>query len=164
MSRRRGLWAELHNCVGILSLLPLILLAATGVMLGFERQLAPLVYRVTASRPITMSRSFVSVHQPGALTITPDQAVAIARGLVPNAVPYRVQMPRYGGVYQVALSASHGGLADDRRERVDRVQVDGRGTRAGAHEKTRAMRKAAAAARPPIRVVCKALRIGRVPV
>ena len=31
-------------------------------------------------------------------------------------------------------------------------------------EKTRAIRNAAAAARPPIRAVCKALRNGRVPV
>ena len=111
-NRRR--WSDLHNAVGIVSLLPLTLLAATGAMLGFERQLAPVVYRVTASRPIRVRRSPVSVHQAGSATITPDQAVAIARGLVPNAVPYRVQMPKYGGVYQVALSDPHGGVADDR--------------------------------------------------
>jgi len=116
MSRRRGLWADLHNSVGVVSFLPLILLAATGVMLGFERQLAPVIYRATSSRPVTVTRSPVAVPQAGALAITPDQAVAIARNLVPDATPYRVQMPKYGGVYQVALSDSHGGVADDRND------------------------------------------------
>lgn len=112
VNRRR--WSDLHNAVGIVSLLPLTLLTVTGVMLGFERQLAPVVYRVTASSPITVSRSPVSVQQAGAVTITPDQAVAIARRLVPNAVPYRVQMATYGGVYQVALSDASGGVAGER--------------------------------------------------
>lgn len=106
--------SDLHNTIGIISLLPLTLLAATGVILGFEGPLASLVYRVTASRPATAGRSPADVHQAGALAITPDQAVAIARRLVPNAVPYRVQMPNYGGVYQVALSDANGGIADDR--------------------------------------------------
>lgn len=114
VSRRRELWADMHNSVGIVSLLPLALLAATGVMLGFQRELAPVVYRVTASRPATVSRSPVAVPHAGALAITPDQAVAIARRLVPDAAPYRVQMPRYGGAYQVALAEVQGGVADDR--------------------------------------------------
>lgn len=114
VSRRRELWADMHNSVGIVSLLPLALLAATGVMLGFQRELAPLVYRVTASRPATVNRSRVAVYHAGALAITPDQAVAIARRLVPDAAPYRVQMPRYGGAYQVALAELQGGVADDR--------------------------------------------------
>ena len=114
VSRRRGRWADLHNTVGIVSLLPLTLLAATGVMLGFERQLAPIMYRVTASRPATVNRSPVGGSQAGAVTITPDQAVAIACRLVPDAVPYRVQMPKYGGAYQVALSDASGGVAEDR--------------------------------------------------
>lgn len=110
----RRLWSDLHNVIGIVSFFPLFLLAATGMILGFEGQLAPMVYRVTASRPATASRSPRGVHQAGALTITPDQAVAIASGLVPRAVPYRVQMPMYGGVYQVALSDANAGLAGDR--------------------------------------------------
>jgi uncharacterized iron-regulated membrane protein len=111
-NRRR--WSDLHNAIGIISLLPLTLLAATGVTLGFERQLAPVVYRVTASRPITVSHSLGSVHPAGDVTITPDQAVGIASLLVPKAVPYRVQMPKYGSVYQVALSDATDGVAGDR--------------------------------------------------
>lgn len=110
--RRR--WSELHNTLGFISLLPLALLAITGVILGFEGQLAPVIYRLTGSRPATVSRLPMVFQQASALTITPDQAVAIASRLVPNAVPYRVQMPRYGGVYQVALSELNGGVAGDR--------------------------------------------------
>ena len=42
----RRLWFELHNAIGIFSLLPLALLAATGTVLGFEDQLAPVIYRL----------------------------------------------------------------------------------------------------------------------
>jgi uncharacterized iron-regulated membrane protein len=110
----RRLWSDLHNSVGIVSLLPLILLAATGMILGFEEQLAPMVYRATASRPVTMNRSSVPVQLAGAVAITPDQAVAIACRFIPNTVPYRVQMPKYGGVYHVALSDENDGIAGNR--------------------------------------------------
>jgi uncharacterized iron-regulated membrane protein len=38
-----------------------------------------------------------------ARAITPDESVAIARAQMPGAIPYRVQMPRYGGAYRVSL-------------------------------------------------------------
>ncbi|HKF04668.1 MAG TPA: PepSY-associated TM helix domain-containing protein [Candidatus Sulfotelmatobacter sp.] len=114
MRSKRLRWSDLHHTVGIVSLLPLGLLATSGVILGFEGQLAPVVYRLTDSRPAVVSRFSASVHQTEAATITPDQAVAIARRLVPNAVAYRVQMPKYGGVYQVALSDANDGVAGDR--------------------------------------------------
>ena len=84
------------------------------MILGFEGQLAPLVYRVTASRPVTVDRSDLPVQQAGAVAITPDQAVAIACRLVPNTVPYRVQVPKYGGVYHIALSDANDGIAGNR--------------------------------------------------
>jgi uncharacterized iron-regulated membrane protein len=101
----RRLWFDLHNAIGVLlSLLPLALLAATGTVLGFEDQLAPVVYRLTGSQPIPATRS--PLREPAeeaATTITPDQAVAIARAYMPGALPYWVQMPKYGGVYQIAF-------------------------------------------------------------
>ena len=54
------------------------------------------------------------VSAPGSSQITPDQAVAIARAQLPGAVPYRVQMPRYGGSYIVALTFSDNRIAKDR--------------------------------------------------
>ena len=94
----RRLWFDLHNAIGVFSLLPLVLLAATGTVLGFEDQLAPVIYRLTGSRPIHATGS--ALREPAeeaATTITPDQAVAIARAHMPGALPYRVQMAKYGG-------------------------------------------------------------------
>jgi len=103
----RRLWFDLHNAIGIFSLLPLVMLAATGTVLGFEDQLAPLIYKLTRSSPIQTFRdnSRAPVREPiaGAKSLTPDEAVAIARAQMPGAVPYRVQMPKYGGLYVVAL-------------------------------------------------------------
>jgi uncharacterized iron-regulated membrane protein len=99
----RQLWFDLHNAIGIFLLLPLAMLAATGTVLGFEDHLAPLIYKLTRSSPIHTTRSAVREPALGATLITPDEAVAIARVQVPGAVPYRVQMPKYGGLYVVAL-------------------------------------------------------------
>ena len=100
----RRLWFDLHNAIGIFSLLPLAILAATGTVIGFEDQLAPLIYKFSRSSPIHTARSTPPEPGPGATAITPDEAVAIARTHVPGAIPYRVQMPKYGGLYVVALS------------------------------------------------------------
>jgi len=99
----RQLWFDLHNAIGIFLLLPLAMLAATGTAIGFEDQLAPLIYKLTRSTPIHTTRGPVREPAPGATLITPDEAVAIARIQIPGAVPYRVQMPKYGGLYVVAL-------------------------------------------------------------
>jgi uncharacterized iron-regulated membrane protein len=101
--RSRRFWFDLHNAIGIFLLLPLAMLAATGTVLGFEDQLAPLIYKLTRSSPILTSRLAMPEPVPGATPITPDQAVAIARIHMPGALPYRVQMPKYGGLYVIAL-------------------------------------------------------------
>jgi uncharacterized iron-regulated membrane protein len=99
----RRLWFDLHNAVGIFSLLPLAILAATGTIIGFEDQLGPLIYKPTRSSPINIARSAPPKPTAGATAITPDEAVAIACAHIPGAIPYRVQMPKYGGLYVVAL-------------------------------------------------------------
>ena len=95
-------WLDTHSFVGICSLLPLALLAASGIVLGFENQAASLIYRITHSAPTQISRS---AHKTatGTSVIDADAALAIARSQIPGAVPYRVQMPEYGGFYRVEL-------------------------------------------------------------
>jgi uncharacterized iron-regulated membrane protein len=111
----RGFWFDLHNAIGILAFLPLLVLAGTGTVIGFEDQVAALLDRVTGSGSVHTSQTFArSAPEPGAIQITPDQAVAIASAQVPGAVPYRVQMPRYGGSYIVALTFSDNRIAKDR--------------------------------------------------
>src|ERR1022692_218298 len=110
----RRLWFDLHSAIGIFSLLPLAMLAATGTVLGFEDQLGPVIYKLTSSHPIYATRPAVREPAPGATSIPPDEAVAIACAYMPGAVPYRVQMPKYGGVYQIALFYPHDKVAGDR--------------------------------------------------
>lgn len=98
----RRFWFDIHSVIGICSLLPLTLLAASGIVLGFENQVAALIYRVTQSAPTRISRSARKVVI-AASPIDADAAVAIARSQMPGSVPYRVQMPQYGGLYQIEL-------------------------------------------------------------
>lgn len=98
----RRFWFDLHSVIGICSLLPLAILAASGLVLGFEDQAAALIYRVTQSAPTGISH-FTPGASTGSSTIDVDAALAIARSRMPGAVPYRVQMPRYGGLYRIEL-------------------------------------------------------------
>jgi uncharacterized iron-regulated membrane protein len=93
-------WYDLHGCLGFFSLLPLLLLAGTGVVISFESEFAWLIGKVKIA-PIAREARIDEPSAPktGASEISPDQAVAIARSQVPGALPYRVQMPRYGGFY-----------------------------------------------------------------
>ena len=107
-------WFDLHNAIGIFSLLPLLALAATGTVIGFEDQLASLLDRLTGSSAVQASRTLIQPeHESAAYELTPDQAVAIARARLPGATPYRVQMPRYGGVYVVALTYADNRIASE---------------------------------------------------
>ena len=102
--RSAGFWFDVHNSVGILSLAPLLILAATGTVAGFEDQAAALLARATATSQVGGGQNSARARpSPETSVITPDQAVAIARGQMPGAIPYRVQMPRYGGAYRVSL-------------------------------------------------------------
>ena len=108
--RIRGPWwsagftFDMHHAIGIFWLLPMLALAVTGVVMGFEDQAAFLMDRLTHSSPAHSDlRLATPESQPASTPITPDQAVAIAIAQLPGALPYRVQMPKFGGVYVVAL-------------------------------------------------------------
>ena len=109
----RRFWFDLHSTVGICSLLPLTLLAATGVALGFEDQAASLIYKITHSAPTQISHAARNATSRTSV-IDADAAVAIARSVVPGAVPYRVQMPQYGGLYRVELLYPNDRIAGSR--------------------------------------------------
>lgn len=99
-------WFDLHNVIGICSLLPLALLATTGAIIGFESQLAPLVYKLTHSLPMHTALSQRKTHTETNI-IDVDTAVATACTHMPGAMPSRVQMPQYGGLYRVEMFYPH---------------------------------------------------------
>jgi len=106
--RSGGFWFDLHNSVGIFSLAFLFMLAATGTVTAFEDRAVALLGKVTATGQVSgrqnAARRRTATEAPGiSPEISPDQAVMIARAQMPGAIPYRVQMPRYGGAYRVSL-------------------------------------------------------------
>lgn len=104
-------WFDLHNSVGIVSLVPLLVLGVTGTILGFEDQAAAALGRMIGThRYHERNNAARPQPAPGASPITPDRAVVVARAQLPGAVPNRVQMPRYGGAYRVSM--------DDPKDRV----------------------------------------------
>lgn len=80
------LWFDLHNSFGILSLVFWLILVLTGLIMAFEAQTTPLLYRITDSQPPSWPR-MQTIPMPGKTPITPDQALAIARRAVPGAEP-----------------------------------------------------------------------------
>ena len=106
--RSGGFWFDLHNSVGIFSLAFLFVLAATGTVTAFEDRAAALLGKVTATGQVSGRQNSAgrrtATEAPGITReISPDLAVMIARAQMPGAIPYRVQMPRYGGAYRVSL-------------------------------------------------------------
>ena len=115
-------WFDLHNSIGVFSLLPLLALALTGIVIGFEDQVASLLDKITGPSAVHTSQVFSrSEAEPGSKEITADQAVDIACSRLPGTVAYRVQMPRYGGMYVVALTYPDNRIAGERNSfAVDR--------------------------------------------
>lgn len=95
-------WYDLHSSVGFFSLVPGLVLAGTGLALGFETPITQLVDSVTAPAIKTQQNRAGESVTDGS-PISPDQAVAIAIARAPGTIPYRIQMPRFGGFYVVAL-------------------------------------------------------------
>lgn len=118
--RRSGFWFDVHNSVGILSLLPLLVLAATGTAIGFEDQAESLVEKVATPVPVRPVPHVIP-REPmsGAVAITPDQAVAIARAMIPGTIVNRMQMPRYGGVFRVSLENPRDRIGGDNMVAID---------------------------------------------
>lgn len=111
----RLFWSDLHNSFGIFSFLPLLLLTATGIVIGFEDQLSSLLDKLYGANSVHSSQTPPRPEpSPGSPELTPDQAIAIARAQLPGALPYRLQMPRYGGLYVVSLAYSDNRMAAER--------------------------------------------------
>jgi uncharacterized iron-regulated membrane protein len=96
----RRFWFDLHNAIGIFSLVFLILLTFTGLMIGFEETTVPAFYRLTNSQP---SKAPAPPPPPsaGAKPINADQAMEIARNAIPGTFPFQINVPGPNGAYQI---------------------------------------------------------------
>lgn len=95
-------WFDLHNSFGIVSLVFVLLLIVTGLVISFEAQTTPFLYRISHSQPLRWPRLQVS-PLPGRVPITPDQALAIAHATVPGATPFFITLPHGNQVYQIFM-------------------------------------------------------------
>jgi uncharacterized iron-regulated membrane protein len=101
----RLFWSDQHNSFGIFSLLPLLLLTTTGIVIGFEDEVSSLLDKMYGTNPVHSNQTPPrSEPSQASSELTPDEAIAIARTQLPGALPYRLQMPRYGGLYVVSLA------------------------------------------------------------
>jgi len=95
-------WFDLHNTVGIFALFFLLLLATTGIILGFDGTITPMFYQITGTQPaLVYSRQKFTSDPPSAdaIPISPDAAIAIAREALPGATPFSFIVPGPNDAY-----------------------------------------------------------------
>ena len=93
-------WFDLHNTFGIVSLAFVLVLLVTGLVISFETQTTPFLYRISRSQPPLWPRMQVT-PMSGQSPITPDKALAIARAAVPAATPNFITDPHENQPYLI---------------------------------------------------------------
>ena len=97
----RRSWFDIHNSSGILTLMFVLLLCATGLVIGFEGTSTGLFYRLTGSHPAPRPDLHVPVPPGNVVQIGPDSAFAIARAALPGAMPFEADVPARNQAYFV---------------------------------------------------------------
>jgi len=99
----RRFWFDLHNVTGIFSFVFLLAIAVTGIVIGFDDRIVPIIYKATRSAPRVMYARVPPFElKPSGRPIGPDRAVAIARAALPGAVPISVNVPSPTGAYAIS--------------------------------------------------------------
>jgi len=99
-STPRRFWFDVHNVLGIFSLVFVLTLVVTGLVIGFEDRSTPLLYKLTHSEPPPRLR-LQATPVPGTTPITPDQALAIAHNVAPGAAPTFINVAEGKNVYRI---------------------------------------------------------------
>lgn len=100
-SAARRSWFDLHNAIGIVSLVVLFALCATGIAIGFEKSSTRVFYRITSSQPVPRPALQIPVPAANVMQIGPDSAFAIARAALPGASPFEADVPARNEAYFV---------------------------------------------------------------
>ncbi|MGC1483734.1 MAG: PepSY-associated TM helix domain-containing protein [Candidatus Acidiferrum sp.] len=90
-SSARKLCFDAHNSVGFFSSVFLLVFAVTGTYMAFEGLTIPATYWLTGSKPLPEDPP--STPTPGAVPISADSALRVARIFLPTAVPLWVVIP-----------------------------------------------------------------------
>ncbi len=99
----RPFWYDLHVTSGIAAAVFLVLLAGSGIVMGFGRTTLPMLYALTQSKPPPPFK-FPPRPADAGQPIPVDRAFAIGRGALPGAAPLGILGPSRG-VYAVLARA-----------------------------------------------------------
>jgi uncharacterized iron-regulated membrane protein len=99
----RKFWADLHKSLGVTSFPFLLIAAVTGTLISFEAPIRQMIQPAGAVGDAASSLALSSTPSPDAVYIDADHALALAKTVVPNASPTRIQMPLFGGTYQISM-------------------------------------------------------------
>jgi uncharacterized iron-regulated membrane protein len=89
---RRLVYFDLHNSVGVLSSLFLLVFASTGAFMAFEQWTVPATYRLTGARPPQDDPT--SLPQEGVRSVSADFALDVARAVLKDAIPLWIVLPQ----------------------------------------------------------------------
>jgi uncharacterized iron-regulated membrane protein len=98
LAQSRQSWFDWHNMIAIFSSVFVLLLTLTGVFIGFERSTVPLVEKWTGTSPLEVPDAKPS-YTTGAMAISADSAMTVARKALPGAAPFNINIPDTGQVY-----------------------------------------------------------------
>jgi len=91
-AQARQVWFDMHSLIGLVSFIFLMILAFTGVMMGFENKATPMFYSLTGSKPSEMPDVKITVPANGK-PISPDSALQLARAALPGVAPFNINVP-----------------------------------------------------------------------
>lgn len=95
----RRSWFDVHNTIGVVSLVVLLVLCGTGIVIGFEGTSTKLFYKMTGSQPAPRPTLKVPIPAANAVQIGMDSAFAVARAALPGAAPFEADVPPPGQAY-----------------------------------------------------------------
>jgi uncharacterized iron-regulated membrane protein len=96
----RQVWFDIHSLIGVVSFIFLMILAFTGVMIGFENKTTPMFYQLTGSKPTEMPDIKI-IAQAGNKPISPDSALQIAHSALAGASPFFISIPGPTDTYDI---------------------------------------------------------------
>jgi len=97
--RRR--WLDVHAVTGVVAFPLFLVLGVTGIVSGSENALGRFLHGVIGSASTGWPRHTVVPLPSG--PIGPDNALTIARGAVPGAMPFQVDIPGPDGTYSIRM-------------------------------------------------------------
>jgi len=96
----RQVWFDLHSLIGVSAFVFLMILAFTGITIGFENKTTAMFYSLTGSKPTPMPDIKI-VAPANARALSPDSAVQLAGAALPGVAPFNVNVPGPTDAYDI---------------------------------------------------------------